>query len=195
MRSTGSSRSGVSAALTSRSGRCVVASATRRPPPTSSITGSAAPVRAARYSVWPVKGMPASLITHFCTGAVTIASNSPARAAADGAIEQGEHVARVGRVEPAGHGGRARAARAAADAGARSRRGVEVGQGTARPRGRARPSSARSPSSTSRSRAARRRKSRAEVGADAGRLAGGHGEVRSAGRRRGRAARHIRYST
>ena len=43
MRSTASSRSAVIAALTSASGRCVVASATRRPPPTSIITGSGAP--------------------------------------------------------------------------------------------------------------------------------------------------------
>ena len=34
----------------------------------------------ARYSVWPVKAMPASLITLLCTGAVTMASNSPPRA-------------------------------------------------------------------------------------------------------------------
>ena len=79
MRSTDSSRCGVTAAGTPASGRWVVASATRRPPPTSIITGSAAPQRAARYSVWPVKGTPASLMTPLCTGAVTIASNSPAR--------------------------------------------------------------------------------------------------------------------
>ena len=71
--------SAVIAAGTSASGRCVVASATRRPPPASIITGRAAPQRAARYSVWPVNGMPASLMTPLCTGAVTIASNSPAR--------------------------------------------------------------------------------------------------------------------
>ena len=34
---------------------------------------------AARYSVWPVNGTPASLITLFCTGAVTMAANSPLR--------------------------------------------------------------------------------------------------------------------
>ena len=62
MRSTVSRRAGVSAALTLRKGRWVVASATRRPPPTSIITGSCAPVCRARYSVWPVNGMPASLI-------------------------------------------------------------------------------------------------------------------------------------
>ena len=69
----------VIAALTARSGRCVVASATRRSPATSSITGSGVAVRSARYSVWPVNGMPASLMMLFCTGAVTIAANSPLR--------------------------------------------------------------------------------------------------------------------
>ena len=43
-------------------------------------TGAAsARVRSARYSVCPVKGMPASLITDFCTGAVTIALSVLAR--------------------------------------------------------------------------------------------------------------------
>ena len=56
----------------------------------------------ARYSVWPVKAMPASLITLFCTGAVTMASNSPARQPCDRAVEEREHVAAVGRIEPAG---------------------------------------------------------------------------------------------
>ena len=46
-------------------------------PAASSITGCAAPVRSARYSVWPVNGTPASLMTLLCTGAVTIAANSP----------------------------------------------------------------------------------------------------------------------
>src|SRR5438309_1934033 len=64
---------------TSASGRCVVARATRRPPPTSIITTCSAPAAWARYSVWPMNAMPASLITLFCTGAVTIAAYSPAR--------------------------------------------------------------------------------------------------------------------
>ena len=64
---------------TSASAQCVVASATRRPPPTSIITTCGARACSARYSVWPVNAMPASLITLFCTGAVTMASNSPAR--------------------------------------------------------------------------------------------------------------------
>ena len=50
-----SSRGVLSASLTARSGRCVVASATRRSPATSIMTGSAARVRAAMYSVWPMK--------------------------------------------------------------------------------------------------------------------------------------------
>src|SRR6266850_1236040 len=62
---------------TSARARCVVASATRKPPPTSIITTRAAPERSARYSVWPVKAMPASLSTLFCTGAVTMAAYSP----------------------------------------------------------------------------------------------------------------------
>ncbi len=77
MRTMASSRPRSMAAGTSESARCVVASATRSPPPTSSITTSGVPVRSARYSVWPVKAMPASFNTLFCTGAVTIASNSP----------------------------------------------------------------------------------------------------------------------
>jgi hypothetical protein len=48
--------------------------ATRRPPPASIITTRGVEVSAARYSVWPVKGMPASLIAPLCTGAVTIAA-------------------------------------------------------------------------------------------------------------------------
>ena len=110
---TASRRAGVSAALTLRSGRCVVASATRMPPPTSIITGSGAPVCRARYSVCPVNAMPASLMTDFCTGAVTIASKAPAAQPPIGGIERVEHVARVGGIEPAGLAGRAQAARAA----------------------------------------------------------------------------------
>jgi hypothetical protein len=56
----------------------VVASATRSPAPASIITTRGVPVCSARYSVWPLKGMPASLMTPLCTGAVTIAANSPA---------------------------------------------------------------------------------------------------------------------
>ncbi len=66
-----------SAAETSLSGRCVVASATRKgrsPVPASIITTRGVAVRSARYSVWPVKGTPASLMVLFCSGAVTIAS-------------------------------------------------------------------------------------------------------------------------
>ena len=48
----------------------------RNLPATSSMTGSGTLHSAAMYSVCPVKGMPASLITLLCTGAVTMAENS-----------------------------------------------------------------------------------------------------------------------
>ena len=83
MASVSSRPSIVNAADTSFSGRCVVASATRSgvaPVPASIITTRGVPVRSARYSVWPVNGTPASLIVLFCSGAVTIASYSPATA-------------------------------------------------------------------------------------------------------------------
>ena len=72
----------VSAAATSFSGRCVVASATRNgvfaSPPTSIITTCGVRLRSARNSVCPENAMPASSIVLFCTGAVTMAANSPA---------------------------------------------------------------------------------------------------------------------
>ena len=76
----------VMASGTARSGRCVVANATRKVSATSSITtGQAFPVASAnssaKNSVWPVNGMPASAMTDFCTGAVTMAATSPAAAA------------------------------------------------------------------------------------------------------------------
>ena len=74
MRITSSSSAGVIASATSRSGRWVVASATRRPPPTSIITTRSVPLCSARYSVWPVKAKPESLMMPLCTGAVTTAS-------------------------------------------------------------------------------------------------------------------------
>ena len=79
MRTTETTSERVIAAGTAESGMCVVASATRMPPPASSITTCGVPVRSARYSVWPVKAIPASLMTLFWTGAVTIAWNSPLR--------------------------------------------------------------------------------------------------------------------
>jgi hypothetical protein len=72
------SESRVMAALTAASGRCVVASATRRPGVASIITGSARQ-RSARNSVCPLKGMPASLMTPLCTGPVTRASKVRSR--------------------------------------------------------------------------------------------------------------------
>ena len=72
----------VNAAATSLSGKCVVARATRRrdagSPPTSIITTRGVRVWSAKNSVCPENGMPASTIALFCTGAVTIAANSPA---------------------------------------------------------------------------------------------------------------------
>ena len=60
-----------------------VASATRRERvptrPVSIITTWGTAAAACRYSVCPLKGMPPSLITPLCTGAVTIAANSPER--------------------------------------------------------------------------------------------------------------------
>ena len=48
-----------------------------RAPPTSSITTRGVCVRSARNSVWPENGMPASISTLFCTGAVTSAAKAP----------------------------------------------------------------------------------------------------------------------
>src|SRR3569832_229245 len=79
MRITSMSRSGVMASAMARKGRWVVASATRRPPPASIMTTRCVPLRSARYSVWPVKAKPASLMMPLCTGAVTTAGNDPSR--------------------------------------------------------------------------------------------------------------------
>ena len=57
-----------------------MASATRSSPLVSIITARVLWVRCAKYSVWPVKSMPASLMTRLFTGAVTMALNSPASA-------------------------------------------------------------------------------------------------------------------
>ena len=77
----------VTAAGTSLSARWVVTSATRSGascgPPTSIITTRGVCVRCAKYSVCPVKGMPASMKTLFCTGAVTSAANIPVAHASD----------------------------------------------------------------------------------------------------------------
>ena len=105
----------------------------RRP---ASSPACAAPVRSARYSVWPVNGTPASLMTLFCTGAVTMAANSPRSAAVERAVEQREHVARVGGIEPAR---RRRARRAARAAGCGARGYAESGAADSRaPSSRAR---------------------------------------------------------
>ena len=82
IRSVRASSSRVSVAGTAASGTCVVASATRKGPhgaaPTSIMT-TVDRVRSARNSVCPVNATPASLITLFCTGAVTIAAKPPVR--------------------------------------------------------------------------------------------------------------------
>ena len=58
--------------------------------------------RCARYSVWPVKAMPASLMMLFCTGAVTIASNSPLLQPAIARSSSSQHPAGVAGIEAAG---------------------------------------------------------------------------------------------
>ena len=73
---------GVMAADTADKGTCVVANATRRGcstsrPSASIITTWSTPANSARYSVCPVKAMPASLMVPLCTGAVTMAANVP----------------------------------------------------------------------------------------------------------------------
>ena len=64
---------------TSRKGRCVVTSATRRPRVASIITTCAVPVSSARNSVCPENAIPLSLITPLCTGAVIIPAKCPSR--------------------------------------------------------------------------------------------------------------------
>ena len=96
IRSTRVSPSAVMASATRRSGRWVVASATRseRPPAqparsvcwaasvASIITTSSTPQASRRYSVWPVKpAWPASMITPLCSGAVTMPAAWPSRQA------------------------------------------------------------------------------------------------------------------
>ena len=87
MASVASTASRVMAAGTSFSARCVVTSATRsgaaRAPPTSIMTTRGVCVRCAKNSVCPENGMPASMSTLFCTGAVTSAANAPVAQASD----------------------------------------------------------------------------------------------------------------
>ena len=85
MRSTCSSDCGVMWSQTSRNGRCVVASATRRPGVASIMTTRGVPVAAARNSVWPLNGTPASLMMPLCTGPVTRPATRPAVQAATAA--------------------------------------------------------------------------------------------------------------
>jgi hypothetical protein len=70
--------------------------------------------------VWPVKAMPASLIVLFCTGAVTIASNSARTQPVDGPVEERDHVGAVRGIEATGnHRRRDRDGRGARPQGAR----------------------------------------------------------------------------
>ncbi len=93
------SNSRVSAFGTSLSGRCVVASATRSPVVASIMTTRGVPLRSASNSVWPVKGMPASINKLFCTGPVTRPRNSPLIAAIHRALQRGLHVGGIAFVE------------------------------------------------------------------------------------------------
>ena len=54
-----------------------------RAPPTSIMTTRGVWVRCAKNSVCPENGMPASMSTLFCTGAVTSAANAPVAQASD----------------------------------------------------------------------------------------------------------------
>ena len=78
------------------------AAAPRAAPPTSSITTRGVCVRSARNSVWPVNGMPASIITLFCIGAVTSAANAPVAQASVRVLQHRQHAVRVGRIGAAG---------------------------------------------------------------------------------------------
>jgi hypothetical protein len=103
----------VMAAGTADSGRCVVASATRSSVrvaaptrPASIITTRAVAVVSARYSVCPENGMPASLMTPLCTGAVTIAANSPDTQPSRARDRAAPAHRRIGCIEPPGDAGR-----------------------------------------------------------------------------------------
>ena len=123
--------------------------------------------------------MPASLITLFCTGAVTIAANAPARQPSTARSSSVEHVARVGGIGPAG---RTAAATGTCRTGSVPARCVDgrsagpVGQERERCRAAARAASTcGSPAKTS-SQGQSRPATRSEVRPDAGGLAGGHDE-------------------
>ena len=127
-----SSASGVIRRGTSARGRCVVASATRNGPATSSITGCAPPAFAARYSVCPWNGIPASLIDGLLHRRGHHGREAAGDAALGGRIEQGEHVAGVRGVRPAR---RRRAAEPRRQHGQRSGT-VRYGRGVGAPFGR-----------------------------------------------------------
>ena len=94
-----SSDSRVIAAGTCVSGRCVVASATRRPPPTSIMTTCEAPARSARNSVCPVKanaGVVDHALVHRCGDHGIEAA---ARTAVRRMLQGRQHGTRVARIE------------------------------------------------------------------------------------------------
>ncbi len=132
-----------SAAATARSGRCVVASATRSDLPASSITGCGAPVSSARSSVCPENATPDCVMTLFCTGAVTSACAVPATQSSVAAAQHREHVRGVARVERAGRDGRRSASGntcrlpAACGADGGERRGTRAARRAGRARARA----------------------------------------------------------
>ena len=142
-----------------------------------------APVRAARYSVWPVNGTPASLITLFCTGAVTMAANSPLAQPSMARSSSASTCARVGGVEPA-RARRARPAARRAPAGGpaarrRLRRRVDRDRAcTSSPSWRARSaSSARLPMIDERAGKVEAGESETEIRADAGGFTRGDGDA------------------
>ena len=89
-----------------RSGRWVVARATRRPRVASIITTWAVWVRSARNSVWPEKGMPASLITPLVHRCGDHPGEVPVEAALAGAGQGFQDVGGVGSVHCPGRTGR-----------------------------------------------------------------------------------------
>ena len=176
----------VSAADTSLSGRCVVASATRSgrsPVPASIITTRG--VLRALGEIFGVAGegnagvVDRALLQRRGDDGVETAGQR----AVDRGVEQAEHVAPVGGVELA----RLRQARRARDARSRLARRAALGQPTHR--ARACEQRAIAEHGEARRRPARRapaERRRRQFGTDAGRLAGGDRDGRAAGRRRRR---------
>ncbi len=96
--------------------------------PTSSITGCAAPVRCARYSVWPEKCDAGVVDEPLVHGRRDHRVEAAAGAAVDRGIEEPEHVRGVAPVEPAGARGLAQAAGAALRCGGERARPASNGR-------------------------------------------------------------------